>query len=173
MAASFLKVDRRKPGQPESQPLALGHNLRMGPRPPILTDEKRIACSPRRSPRAIRTSRNPAAIPPEPWPPSGDLNRRTLSFKFPSLRLAHPRREWKPEFELEPCPPLDGASCWVLRQAHRYSSYNGAWPPRHSTAPFHDRTKSIDELISRDLSMRSQLDEALAGSSRITFCCIG
>ena len=26
-------------------------------------------------------------------------------------RLAHPRREWKPEFKQERYPPLDGASC--------------------------------------------------------------
>ena len=34
--------------------------------------------------------------------------------RSPAYRLAHPRRGWKPEFKLERCPPLDGASCSAL-----------------------------------------------------------
>jgi hypothetical protein len=38
----------------------------------------------------------------------------SLLTDFIAERLAHPRRGWKPEFKLERCPPLDGASCSAL-----------------------------------------------------------
>ena len=34
-----------------------------------------------------------------------------LEFIIYAERLAHPRRERKPEFKEGRCPPLDGASC--------------------------------------------------------------
>ena len=67
-------------------------------------------------------------------------------------RLAHPRREWKPEFKQERYPPLDGAACslvdfGMMKPAIGQRKKNSPIPPKQAIKSHVRRTLSICVMV--------------------------